>query len=178
MIDRCVAGVIVMTALGWTFFPMMEEYVGELGMLTMVPLVLLFGSGLMTKEDLSEVEWPLLLLLGGGVSLGKSVKASGVLRQLTATLQQLVGDSRPLAIASLVNAVVMVVANFVSHTVGAITMLPIVANLDSSPAVLVVGATLCDTGACLLPVSRCARSLPFSAFALTLTTGGAVSPTC
>ena len=43
-----------------------------------IPLVLFFGTGILTKEDFNNFLWTIIILAAGGLSLGKVVSSSGL----------------------------------------------------------------------------------------------------
>ena len=54
---------------------------------------LLFGSGLLGRDDLARIDWSTLLLIAGGIGLGHLSEASGLARMVLGVL--LVGLAGP-----------------------------------------------------------------------------------
>lgn len=95
----------------------------------LVPIVFFFGCGLLEKNDFNTLPWHLIFLLAGGSMLGLCAQSSGLLHIVSTTLiAQLKGMSGA-ALVALVVLSVGVITSFVSHTVGAMVLLPLIATL-------------------------------------------------
>ena len=44
---------------------------GESGIITCIPIVLFFGTGLLKVDDLNNYPWSIVMLAMGGIALGK-----------------------------------------------------------------------------------------------------------
>lgn len=98
------------------------------------------------------------MLAMGGIALGKAVESSGLLHELAAGLTPFLHDLSPFYCLALLCGLVVVVTSFISHTVGALIILPVVAQLgallpDPRPRTLVMAAALMCSGGMALPVS-------------------------
>lgn len=93
------------------------------------------------------------MLAMGGISLGKAVQSSGLLSTLTQTLTPLISTLTPFESALTITAIIAVATTFISHTVGAVIILPIISPLTSIPRTLVLCGALMCSGAMGLPVS-------------------------
>ena len=104
--------------------------------------------------------------MGGGLSLGNAVKSSGLLALIAGGISGALRGQSLFVISLAFNAFVGILANFISSTVAAIILLPIIAQVGSQTCeiqpdgsevcharMLVVGATLMCSGAMGLPVS-------------------------
>lgn len=94
----------------------------------------------------------------GGVSLGKAVDSSGLLRSLTDAMSPALAEVSPWTCLLIFSGLVAVVTSFISHTVGALIILPVVAQVgaalpDPHPRLLVMGVAFMCSGAMALPVS-------------------------
>jgi hypothetical protein len=52
-----------------------------------------YGLGLLKVEDFKRLDWGILMLLGGGSSLGDAVKSSGLLKTVANGVVDIFGDS-------------------------------------------------------------------------------------
>lgn len=135
--------VLVLTIVLWCSESMIERYVGDMGILSIVPLVAFFGTQVLSKDDFNSFLWNVVILAMGGIALGKAVDSSGLLAELTKQLlPHLIGMS-VFGVVATVAAVVLVITSFVNHTVGALIILPVVAQLgatlpDPAPRTLVM----------------------------------------
>lgn len=98
------------------------------------------------------------MLAMGGIALGKAVESSGLLNEIAGGLVANLQDLTPFTCMALLSGVVVVVTSFISHTVGALIILPIVAQIgvllpDPRPRSLVMACALMCSGGMALPVS-------------------------
>eukprot|EP00640_Fibrocapsa_japonica_P000966 CAMPEP_0113945436 /NCGR_PEP_ID=MMETSP1339-20121228/45883_1 /TAXON_ID=94617 /ORGANISM="Fibrocapsa japonica" /LENGTH=810 /DNA_ID=CAMNT_0000951017 /DNA_START=58 /DNA_END=2491 /DNA_ORIENTATION=- /assembly_acc=CAM_ASM_000762 len=117
------------TILLWSTISTTRVTFGDLGIIALIFMTIMFGSGFLTQVDFNSFSWHMLFLLGGGNVLGKAVAASGLLDWLVeGILDTLPRDNRWLMLV-LVLFVAMVIATFVSHTVAAIILMPLVVKI-------------------------------------------------
>jgi phosphate transporter len=98
------------------------------------------------------------MLAMGGISLGKAVESSGLLHELASNLTPLLQNLSPFYCVALLSGIVVIVTSFISHTVGALIILPVVMQIgvllpDPRPRTLVMAACLMCSGGMALPVS-------------------------
>jgi phosphate transporter len=118
--------VTIATIFLWCIEKRLENFFGDMGIIAVVPLVLFFGSGILTKEDFNNFLWTVVILAMGGIALGRAVDSSGLLHQIAKSIQGMVGDLHPWQVLTIFSSLVLVVATFISHTVGALIILPVV----------------------------------------------------
>jgi di/tricarboxylate transporter len=97
-------------------------------------------------------------LAQGGIALGKAVESSGLLKEITGHLTPMLHDMSTFSCMAILTLIVVVVTCFISHTVGALIILPVVAQIgvllpDPRPRTLVMAAALMCSGGMGLPVS-------------------------
>ncbi|TPX49455.1 hypothetical protein SeMB42_g01580 [Synchytrium endobioticum] len=150
--------VLVATIILWCSVRMIEPYVGDMGILSIVPLVAFFGTQILSKDDFNSFLWNVVILAMGGIALGKAVDSSGLLAELTKQLLPHLKGMSVFGVVATVGAVVLVITSFVNHTVGALIILPVVAELgsalpDPAPRTLVMCTALACSAAMGLHVS-------------------------
>ncbi|KAL6947292.1 hypothetical protein ACO0QE_002172 [Hanseniaspora vineae] len=139
--------VTLATILLWCFLTDMEFF-GNAGVIGVIPIVLLFGSGLLNGEDLNNFPWSIVILAMGGIALGSGINSSGLLNTIGTSLQKRVQDYSMFAILAIFGIIMLVFGTFVSHTVAAIIIVPLVQEVgDKLPdpqaaPILVFGCTL------------------------------------
>ncbi|KAF8977793.1 low-affinity phosphate transporter [Entomortierella lignicola] len=153
-----VCAVTVLTILLWCLEHRLEWLFGDMGLIAIIPLLAFFGTGILTKEDFNNFLWTVIILAMGGIALGKAVESSGLLHMIAVQVQGYVSDMSAFAVCCVFASMVLVIATFISHTVGALIILPIVAQVgatlpDPHPRLLVMSAALMCSGAMGLPVS-------------------------
>ena len=153
-----ISGVCVGTIVLWCFQNQIQAMVGDMAVTALIPLVLFFGTGILTKEDFNNFLWTIVFLAMGGIALGKAVASSGLLKSLDAFVQERVNGLPLWGIMLILVAVGLVVATFISHTIAAVLLVPIAAQMganlaDPHPRLLIMATTLTSSAAMGLPVS-------------------------
>ncbi|KAJ1749981.1 low-affinity phosphate transporter [Coemansia sp. RSA 1821] len=151
--------VTIVTVLLWCFESSLSFIFGDMGIVAVIPLVLLFGfPKVLSKEDFNNFLWTVVMLAMGGIALGRAVDSSGLLHELAGHIERVV-DGLPLfAVLCVFCGLILIVCTFVSHTVGSLIILPIVSEVgarlpEPHSRLLVMGAALMASGAMGLPVS-------------------------
>jgi len=150
--------VTVATIVLWCVSHQLESVFGDMGVIAIIPMVLFFGTGILTKEDFNNFLWTIIILAAGGLSLGKAVSSSGLLHTIANGITQEVDGMSLYGVLVVFAGLIMVVATFISHTVAALIILPLVrqvgANMnDPHPNLLVMGSALMASAAMGLPTS-------------------------
>nr|ADF43123.1 PTC1p [Chlamydomonas reinhardtii]ADF43163.1 PTC1m [Chlamydomonas reinhardtii] len=151
--------VSLLTVAAWCANTFLQRYTGEMGVIAVVPLVAFFGFDVLNKDDFNSFLWNVVMLAMGGLSLGEAVKSSGLLAALALTISDLVMGLSLWQVAAIFCGMVLVATTFISHTVGAMVILPIVQSVGEAmagtphPKLLVMAAALMCSGAMGLPVS-------------------------
>jgi phosphate transporter len=150
--------VTIVTIILWCVSHQLEHIFGDMGVVAIIPLVLFFGTGILTKEDFNNFLWTIIILAAGGLALGKSVNSSGLLHTIAASITSGVEGMSLYGVLVVFAALILVVATFISHTVAALIVLPLVQQVgqqmaEPHPNLLVMGAVLMASGAMGLPTS-------------------------
>jgi di/tricarboxylate transporter len=139
----------------------MEGVTGEMGVLGIVPFILFFGTGALSKEDLNNFLWSVVVLAMGGLVLGQAVESSGLLDIVAKNIADFIEDQSLTLWVTLCifTSLILFCTTFVSHTVGAIVVLPIAQAVGAQMAPtshakeLVFAGALACSAAMGLPVS-------------------------
>jgi di/tricarboxylate transporter len=150
--------VTVLTIVLWCVSHQLESVFGDMGVVAIIPLVLFFGTGILTKEDFNNFLWTIIILAAGGLALGKSVNSSGLLHTIAESITSGVEGMSLYSVLVVFAGLILVVATFISHTVAALIVLPLVQQVgqqmpEPHPNLLVMGAVLMASGAMGLPTS-------------------------
>lgn len=136
------------TILLWCVESKIEAAFGSSGQIAILPIVLFFGTGILTTKDINNFPWQIVILAMGGIALGDAVSSSGLLTTIARALQRRIEHDELLTILCIFGILMLVVGTFVSHTVSAIIIVPLVQEvgekLDSPKAapVLIFGCAL------------------------------------
>ncbi|KAH3673546.1 hypothetical protein WICMUC_003653 [Wickerhamomyces mucosus] len=152
--------VTILTIGLWCLAHQLQDIFGEMGIISIIPMILFFGTGILTGEDFNSFLWTIVQLAMGGVALGKAVSSSGLLAVIALEIQHRVEHYSLFSIMLIFGGLILVMATFVSHTVAALIIVPLVAEIGASledphPNLLImISAFLCS----------CAMGLPTSGF--------------
>ncbi|ORY13627.1 hypothetical protein BCR34DRAFT_586410 [Clohesyomyces aquaticus] len=150
--------VTLVTIALWCVSHQLEEWFGDMGVVAIIPLVLFFGTGILTKEDFNNFLWTIIILAAGGLSLGKSVNSSGLLHTIAQSITEQVEGMSLYGVLVVFAGLILVVATFISHTVAALIVLPLVRSVGEGmkqphPNLLVMGSVMMASAAMGLPTS-------------------------
>ncbi|KAL7921571.1 hypothetical protein ACQKWADRAFT_321380 [Trichoderma austrokoningii] len=153
-----VAIVTVITIVLWCTSHTLESVFGDMGVVAIIPIVLFFGIGILTKEDFNNFPWTIIILAAGGLSLGKAVRSSGLLHTLAEIVSREVEGMSLYGVLVVFSSLILVIATFISHTVAALIFLPLVYDVGVAmdqphPNLLVMGGVLMCSAAMGLPTS-------------------------
>ncbi|CAO3655271.1 unnamed protein product [Mucor hiemalis] len=153
-----VMAVTILTIALWCAESSIEEYIGDTGIIAAIPLFVFFGTSILGKDDLNAFLWSVVVLAQGGMALGNAVTSSGLLQDIALRIKDGIQDLQPIAILAIFCFLILVFSTFVSHTVAALIIVPIVQQVGRNlpvphPNLLVMGAGLACSAGMGLPVS-------------------------
>jgi len=116
------------------------------------------GFNCPSVKDFDSLSWNILMLMGGGLSLGYAIQASSLLDIISSQLADLVDGLSVWVVMMAFSGLVIIIGTFISSTVAAIVILPVVANVGSQigsghARLLVFACVVMCSGAMGLPVS-------------------------
>jgi len=105
---------------------------------------LLFGSGLLAAGDLARIDWSTLILIAGGLGLGRLLQESGSIQAMAAAVDWSV---MPSALrVSLLVGIAALMSGVMSNTATATVIIPLAYAIDPSPATPILIALGCSLG--------------------------------
>ena len=148
----------LVTIVLWCFSHQLDTVFGDMGVIAIIPMVLFFGSGILTKEDFNNFLWTIIILAAGGLVLGKAVTSSGLLHTIAGAITERVTHFSLYGVLLVFSALILVMATFISHTVAALIVLPLVQQVgvgmeNPHPNLLVMTSALMCSVAMGLPTS-------------------------
>jgi sodium-dependent dicarboxylate transporter 2/3/5 len=118
----------------------------------LIPFVIFFGLRLLDDDDLRELGWGILFIVGGGMSLGVAMKESGLSAWMVAQID--FAAMGTLGILFLFAAVAALMTTFISNSATANLLLPIVVGIAAvSPVSSALVVAIVSSAAMILPVS-------------------------
>ena len=166
----------IATIVLWCVSHQVQSVFGDMGVIAIIPIALFFGTGILTKEDFNNFLWTIIILAAGGLALGKAVSSSGLLHTIAGAITERVEHFSLYGVLLVFTALIAVVATFISHTVAALIVLPLVHQVGQNmaephPNLLVMGAVLMASAAMGLPTSgfpNMSKSCPSHSFVFAL----------
>lgn len=125
-------GVGVMAVLGITVYPtQLEPIIGHPAILSLAVVVVVFGSGFMSRDEFCQLDWDLLALVGGINVMAFLIRETGLGMLMSNSLEQS-GLLDPLpyqAILALLTGGTMLISTFLGHSITGVLLLPLVIAL-------------------------------------------------
>ena len=142
------------TILMWVF----DRYTGvNANVVAMIPVGVFCATGVITKEDLKNVEWSVLWMVAGGIALNKTGLAENLVQAIP------FASFKPLIILLLSGLLGYAMSNFISHSAAASLLVPILSAVGvgmgdmllpiGGVKALLVGVALSTSVAMLFPIS-------------------------
>ncbi|KAH8094497.1 Sodium/sulfate symporter [Cristinia sonorae] len=109
----------------WCVAHSIEDWIGDMGVIAIIPIVAFFSTGVLKKDDFEQFLWTVVFLAMGGIALGRGVKYSGLLAVMDDAVRRIIGDLSLYGVVVVLSAIVLVVSTFISHTIAAVLLVPI-----------------------------------------------------
>jgi len=126
----------------------------------------LTALGVLGKDDINRLDWNIIVLMWGGLSLGQATQSSGLL----ASLGQLpLAHLGPFAQTAVMALLTMGIGTFMSNTATATLLVPVAMGLapERAAEIAVVTAYACSFGVAL-PISTPANAMVFASGRVTV----------
>ncbi len=118
----------------------------------LIPFVIFFGLRLLDDDDLRQLGWGILIIVGGGMSLGVAMRESGLSEWMVSQVN--FAAMGTLGILFLFAAVAAIMTTFISNSATANLLLPIVVGISAvSPMSSALVVAIVSSAAMVLPVS-------------------------
>ncbi|KAI0926346.1 hypothetical protein AcV5_008835 [Taiwanofungus camphoratus] len=136
----------------WCFEHQIEDVVGDMGIIAIIPIVAFFSTGVLKKEDFEQFLWTVVFLAMGGIALGKGVTSSGLLDVMDNTIRDIVQGLSLYTVVLVLSLIVLVVSTFISHTIASVLLVPIAKEVGShmpgnrENLLIFLTGLLCSTG--------------------------------
>eukprot|EP00041_Stephanoeca_diplocostata_P005756 m.68220 g.68220 ORF g.68220 m.68220 type:complete len:314 (-) comp15979_c0_seq15:134-1075(-) len=154
--DVVIGSTVLVTVLLWVFFASVEDVVGNIGIVGLLPILVFGALGYLERADFNALSWDTLMLMGGGLSLGTAVESSGLLLTVGNAMAAFTSTASVFVVLLCFTSLVAAVATVISSTVAAALLLPIVATVGMGighAKMLVILCAMMTSGAMGLPVS-------------------------
>lgn len=152
-----VSGILVVTFALWVTGP----WTGiPVAVASFFPVVAFCVLKLFDAEDLKSLDWNVIFLITGGLSLSTAMQVSGAGQYLIGLVP--VQHLHPLMLTIALLSLILLLSNFMSHSAAAAMLLPLVVQLDIEPirnsVFVAIGASLSMS----LPISTPPNAIAYS----------------
>ncbi|KAF5326950.1 hypothetical protein D9619_005042 [Psilocybe cf. subviscida] len=135
----------------WCIESKIQEYVGDMGVIALIPVVAFFSTGVLKKDDFEKFMWTIVFLAMGGIALGKGVMSSGLLEILDVIIRDLVEGFQLYTVVLILSPIILIISTFISHTIASVLLVPIAKtvgdNLGGHANLLIfITALICSAG--------------------------------
>lgn len=128
---------------------------------SLFPVLALFGLRYLDQRDFTGLSWNILIIVGGGLSLGLAMEKTGVTAWLLTLLK--VSALSPLALMMILCLFTLILSTFISHSAVANLLAPLVAGMPAaSPVLLTMACALSASTGHALPVSTPPNAIAYS----------------
>lgn len=155
--DWVVVGTMFATVIGWFSEPLHKI---PDAIISLLPAIVFFSLGILRRKDFETLGWDVLILMGGGLSLGKAVSLSGLDKWFVNSLGM--HNLSPLAVLGGFILIAIILTNFISNTSAAALIVPLTFGFSASSSSLVVSVAIAASASMLLPVSTPPNAIAFS----------------
>ncbi|MBP3227527.1 MAG: SLC13/DASS family transporter [Bacteroidaceae bacterium] len=136
----------------------------------LIPFVVFALTGVITKDDLDEINWSVIWMVAGGFALGYALNKSGLADNAVKSIP--FGSFSPIVILLISGLVCYGLSNFISNSATAALLMPILATvcigmgdklapIGGTPTVL-IGIAIAASSAMVLPISTPPNALAYS----------------
>jgi solute carrier family 13 (sodium-dependent dicarboxylate transporter), member 2/3/5 len=127
----------------------------------LIPIMVFTMFGVIGAEDLKRIEWDVLILVAGGLSLGVAMQSSGLADSLVRSIPFDRFGSTVILITIAITTVG--ISNFMSNTSASNMLIPIVVAISAiTPTVAAMAVALSATLAMSLPISTPPNSIAYA----------------
>jgi solute carrier family 13 (sodium-dependent dicarboxylate transporter), member 2/3/5 len=125
------------------------------------PVVAFTAMGLLNSKDLKRIDWSILALVGGGLSLGVAIKSTGFGAYFLSLLP--LESMSPFVITLVLLLSIITLSNFMSNTASAAMFIPIVAAMPGDATILnVIVVAMGASLAMSFPIATPPNTLAYS----------------
>ena len=127
----------------------------------MIPVGVFCATGVITKEDLREIDWSVLWMVAGGFALGIALNKTGLAENLVESI--LFASFPPLVVLLLSGFIAYLLSNFIANSAAANLLVPILCAVGvgmgelldpvGGARALIIGVALSTSFAMLFPIS-------------------------
>lgn len=163
-----VAATFILTIVLWVFG---KKYFGiNANTVAMLPIAVFAFTGVLTADDLKEIDWAVIWMVAGGFALGLAMNGTGLAENAVKSIP--FDTFNPVVIMIVSGLVCFALSNFISNTATAALLIPILtvvcAGMGSSlesiggTSTIIIGVAVAASCAMSLPISTPPNAIAYS----------------
>ncbi len=170
--QKKVIAILLGTVILWFMGGQIEQMLGmsasisSAAMVSILAVLVMFGSNLLDLRDLQSIQWELVFLVGGGLLLGEAMIASGAAGQISGALFSLNSVAPSIVLPLLFGIISLILTNFISNSATGAMLIPIAIEtsrlLGITPVPFVMAVALSAIIAFITPVGVPSTALVYS----------------
>lgn len=136
----------------------------------LIPFVVFSMTGVISRQDLEEINWSVIWMVAGGFALGYGLNQSGLAELAVESIP--FGDFSPILILIISGIICYILSNFISNSATAALLMPILAivcgamgdKLDAigGTSTVLIGVAIAASSAMVLPISTPPNALAYA----------------
>jgi sodium-dependent dicarboxylate transporter 2/3/5 len=168
---KILAAIFLLTVILWMFdgilSPLLKIKTGFNSLVAIFAIFLLFITKILSWEEIiKSIQWDILLLFGGGLTLGMIIEQSGLGALLIEQISGLVTTVPLFVFLWIIMIFSIILTEFMSNTASAAMILPLLFILSNqlqiNPIILVLPATIAASYGFMMPVGTPPNAMVFS----------------
>lgn len=162
-----VAGTFILTIILWVFGKQLGINANTVAML---PIAVFALTGVVTADDLKDIDWAVIWMVAGGFALGLAMNGTGLAENAVKSIP--FSEFNPIVIMVVSGLVCFALSNFISNTATAALLIPILtvvcagmgSSLDSigGTSTVLIGVAVAASCAMALPISTPPNAIAYS----------------
>jgi len=160
--------VVIMVTFGITVVGWMTERLHGIptAIVALLPVIIFTFLPILRPADLAQLDWTVLILVAGGMSLGEGMAATGLSDFFVASVP--IDQFHPFVGVLALGLIAAVLSNFMSNSASAALLVPLSLQLAPKlPLEAALAVAFCASAAMSLPVSTPPNAIAFSSGLLT-----------
>ncbi|KAF8547929.1 Sodium/sulfate symporter [Imleria badia] len=145
--------VVCLVTIGlWCAEHQIEDTIGDMGIIAIIPIVAFFATGVLKKDDFEQFAWTIVFLAMGGIALGNGVKSSGLMDTMDGAIHRTLEGRTLYCVVVMLSVIVLIVSTFISHTIASVLLVPIAQQVGKglpgghSNLLIFLTGLICSTG--------------------------------
>ena len=117
--------VTICTIVLWALEDQLAFFLGDVGITSLIPVILFFSTGILTSEDFGALRWSTLVLMGGGLALGEAMKISGLLDLFADVISSSLQSLSVWVVLIIILFIEAILTSVINHTSAAAILFPV-----------------------------------------------------